>query len=117
MLVGKSLHRDKIAARVSLAAPEFRRPSRHDGLVTKHESGELVDGLLDHGLDIVVKTMHENWDKFRHTYKATMNVPPKMLAPAINPIPYHPGAIKYYQEIDIWPKEEAAADGNTKSDG
>ena len=48
------------------------------------------------------KTLHQNWKALNKDYGATRSVPVDKLAPPINPIPYHDGAVKYFKEAGIW---------------
>ena len=51
---------------------------------------------------MLAKTLHQNWKALNKDYGATRSVPVDKLAPPINPIPYHDGAVKYYKEAGIW---------------
>jgi hypothetical protein len=54
---------------------------------------------------IFAKTLHQNWKALNKDYGATRSVKVNAMAPPINPIPYHAGAIKYYKEAGIWSAE------------
>jgi uncharacterized protein len=50
----------------------------------------------------VIKTLHENFEELRRTYAQMRSTPADTIAPADNLHPYHPGAIRYYQEVGLW---------------
>jgi len=49
------------------------------------------------------KTLHENKSELVAGFGALRSFEPKDMAKKIDPIEYHPGAIKYYKEVGIWP--------------
>lgn len=58
----------------------------------------------------MAKAIYENWAQLQKDYPPLRGTPQKYLAPANNPIPYHPGATKYYKEVGIY------SDANMKND-
>ncbi|MBT3915076.1 MAG: TAXI family TRAP transporter solute-binding subunit [Rhodospirillaceae bacterium] len=50
----------------------------------------------------LVKTLHTNWKALQKQHPVLRSVKPNLMAPATNPIPYHPGAVKYYKEAGVW---------------
>lgn len=60
------------------------------------------DGLTDDDAYQLAKVLHENWAKLQADVGPLRATPPENLALAASPIPYHPGAIKFYKEIGIW---------------
>ncbi len=58
----------------------------------------------------LAKTMHQNWKKMQKDYPPLRGVKAKQLVPSNNPIPFHPGAAKYYKEAGLW------TDANEKQD-
>lgn len=51
---------------------------------------------------ILTKTLHSNWKALQKGHPVLRSVKPSLMAPATNPIPYHPGAVKYYKEVGVW---------------
>lgn len=58
----------------------------------------------------MAKAIYDNWKQMQKDYPPLRGTPQKGIAPANNPIPYHPGAIKYYKEVGIY------SDANMKHD-
>ena len=50
----------------------------------------------------VVKTMYNNKPALKKAFGAFARFKPDGMA-RNNPVPYHPGAIKFYKEVGIWP--------------
>ena len=50
-----------------------------------------------------VKTMHDNKDELVAGFAALRAFEPKDMAKKLDPLEYHPGAIKFYKEVGIWP--------------
>jgi TRAP transporter TAXI family solute receptor len=50
----------------------------------------------------MAKAVYENWKQLQKDYPPLRGTPQKGLTPANNPIPYHPGAVKYYKEVGIY---------------
>lgn len=50
----------------------------------------------------MAKTMHVNWKQMQKDYPPLRGTKIEALIPANNPIPYHPGAAKYYKEVGLW---------------
>ena len=50
----------------------------------------------------IAKTLHSNWKSLQKQHPVLRGVKPNQMAPAANPIPYHPGAMKYYKEVGVW---------------
>lgn len=50
----------------------------------------------------ITKTVVESWAEFGKQHPIFRGLKPNQLSPATNPIPYHPGAIKYYKEAGLW---------------
>ena len=51
---------------------------------------------------MLVKTVHSNWAKMQKDYPPLRGVKAEWLAPDNNPLPYHPGAVRYYKEVGLW---------------
>jgi len=58
----------------------------------------------------MAKAAYDNWKQMQKDYPPLRGTPQKGIAPANNPIPYHPGAAKYYKEVGIY------TDANMKRD-
>lgn len=58
----------------------------------------------------LAKAIHQNWKAMQKSYPPLRGVKASALAPATNPVPYHPGAVKYYKEAGLW------TDANAKND-
>ena len=50
----------------------------------------------------MAKAVYENWKQMQKDYPPLRGTPHKGIAPANNPIPYHPGAAKYYKEVGLY---------------
>jgi len=64
---------------------------------SKHVSGDLVHKA--------VKAIYENKDELVATSAPMKSFDPKAMAEA-NPVPYHPGAEKFYKEVGEWPPQK-----------
>lgn len=53
----------------------------------------------------VIRTIHSNWDSLRRDISLLADVSAEELAPSDNMHPYHPGAIRYFNEIGLWTDE------------
>ncbi len=49
----------------------------------------------------LTRTLHTNWGQLQRDYPALRALPAETLAPANNPAPYHPGALRYWREIGL----------------
>lgn len=58
----------------------------------------------------MAKAIYDNWKQMQKDYPPLRGTKQSALAPANNPIPYHPGAAKYYKEVGIY------SDANMKHD-
>lgn len=58
----------------------------------------------------MAKALYDNWKQLQKDYGPLRGTKQAKLAPANNPIPYHPGAAKYYKEVGIY------TDANAKND-
>ena len=58
----------------------------------------------------MAKALHTNWKQLQKDYPPLRGTKAGAIAPANNPIPYHPGAVKYYKEAGIY------TDANMKND-
>ena len=51
----------------------------------------------------LAKTLHDSKDELVAGFAPLRNFEPKDMAKKLDPIEYHPGAIKFFKEIGIWP--------------
>ena len=58
----------------------------------------------------MAKAVYDNWKQLQKDYPPLRGTKQNAIAPANNPIPYHPGAAKYYKEVGIY------GDANMKND-
>jgi uncharacterized protein len=56
----------------------------------------------------IIKAIHGNWDELRKEYVQIRETPAEAVAPSDNLHPYHPGAVRYYQEAGLWTEAHAA---------
>jgi uncharacterized protein len=50
----------------------------------------------------MAKAIYENWKQMQKDYPPLRGTPLTGITPANNPIPYHPGAAKYYKEVGLY---------------
>ena len=62
----------------------------------------LADAMKDEDAYAMAKTMYENWKQMQKDYPPLRGTKLSALVPANNPIPYHPGAAKYWKEVGVW---------------
>lgn len=58
----------------------------------------------------MAKATYDNWKQMQKDYPPLRGTKQSLIAPPNNPIPYHPGAVKYYKEVGIY------GDANMKND-
>lgn len=63
------------------------------------------DRISDEVIYKVVKAIYENKSDLVASFKVFKNFAPKRIASPLNNIDYHPGAIKFYKEIGLWPSK------------
>ncbi|MFC6763117.1 TAXI family TRAP transporter solute-binding subunit [Sulfitobacter porphyrae] len=64
--------------------------------------------LSDEDAYTLTRTLHENWEQLKKDYPPLRGVALNDLALAESTIPYHPGAVRYYQEIGLWTDQHDA---------
>jgi len=91
-------------SRTFMAKPNKRRP-----FVVGATKVAAFDTYINAGVSVsdadaykLAKTIHQNWKAMQKAYPPLRGVKASALAPATNPLPYHPGAVKYYKEAGIW---------------
>lgn len=55
----------------------------------------------------LTKALHENWEQLMKDYPPLRSVAQNDLALAESTVPYHSGAIRYYQEVGLWTDKHA----------
>ena len=85
------------------------QPSKRLPFVTAATRIAAFDTYLNAGTTVsdedaylLAKTVHENWAAMQKDYAPLRGVKAEWLAPADNPMPYHPGAVRYYKEAGLW---------------
>ncbi len=74
-------------------------PTRVSGVVDYLNSSTHVP---DEQAYVIIKTIHENWETLRRDYVQMRETSAEAVAPPDNPLPYHPGAVRYYREAGLW---------------
>jgi uncharacterized protein len=87
--------------------PFVREPTKVAAFDSYLNVGTTVD---DEAAYAMAKATHQNWKQMQKDYAPLRNVAQDALVPANNPIPYHPGAVKYWKEAGLW------KDANEKQD-
>ena len=87
--------------------PFVRQPTKIAAFDTYLNVGTSVDDETAYNM---AKAMHTNWPQLQKDYAPLRGTKQDGLAPANNPIPYHPGAVKYWKEAGLW------KDANEKMD-
>ncbi len=62
----------------------------------------------------IAKALHQNWKALQKAYGPLRGVPQSKIAPASNPHPYHPGAVRYYKEAGLWSAANAKQQAKVK---
>ena len=85
------------------------KPSKRLGFIRGETKIAAFDSFLNAGTTVtnedaymIAKTLHANWKQLQKDYAPIRGTPQKGMAPATNPMPYHPGAIKYWKEVGLW---------------
>ena len=85
----------------------MRQDTKIAAFDTYLNAGTAVD---DESAYAMAKAMHQNWKQMQKDYPPLRGTKADALVPANNPIPYHPGAVKYWKEAGLW------TDANEKQD-
>lgn len=51
---------------------------------------------------LLTKTVYENWEQMQNDYAPFRSVALEELAAAQSDVPYHPGAIRFFEEVGLW---------------
>jgi uncharacterized protein len=79
--------------------PFVRQPTTIAAFDTYLNAGTTVDDATAYAM---AKAMYDNWKQMQKDYAPLRNTAQSVLAPADNPLPYHPGAVKFWKEAGIW---------------
>jgi len=87
------------------------RPTPATPFVTEEMTISAFDAFVNTSVHVsaedtylLVKALHENWEKLQKDYAPLRGVPANQIAPADNVLPYHEGAVRYFREVGIWTK-------------
>ena len=93
------------------------KPNNRKPFVRGETKIAAFDSYLNAGTQVsdedayrMAKAIYENWKQMQKDYPPLRGTRQAALAPANNPLPYHPGAAKYYKEAGIY------SDANAKRD-
>lgn len=93
------------------------RPSKTKPFVPGPMKIAAFDSYLNAGRRVgdgdayrMAKALHENWAQLQKDYPPLRGTKQERLAPANNPVPFHPGAARYYREAGIY------GDANARND-
>ena len=85
------------------------KPTKRLGFIRGETKITAFDTFLNAGTSVadedaydIAKTLHTNWKKLQKDYGPIRGTPQKGMAPSTNPMPYHPGAIKYWKDAVLW---------------
>ena len=85
------------------------KPNKRQPFVRQPTHIAAFDTYLNSGTSVgnddayaMAKAIVENWKQMQKDYGPLRGVKKEKLVPANNPIPYHPGAVKYYKEAGMW---------------
>ena len=88
----------------SLAKTNDNRPYIiGDTKVVSFNAQLLTDAALaEDDAYTITKTLYENWESLQSDIGQLRSIPLDQLPLATSPVPYHPGAVRFYKEIGIW---------------
>ena len=87
--------------------PFVRQPTHIAAFDTYLNAGTTVSNDDAYAM---AKAVHSQWKAMQKSYPPLRGVKQNKLVPSNNPIPFHPGAMKYYKEAGLW------TDANEKQD-
>jgi TRAP transporter TAXI family solute receptor len=88
-----------LTAKPSKRAPFVKGPTKIAGFDSYLNAGPSV---TDNDAYMLAKTLHTNWKKLQKDYPPLRGTPQSGLAPSLNAMPYHTGAIRYWKEVGMW---------------
>ncbi|MGA7485502.1 MAG: TAXI family TRAP transporter solute-binding subunit [Xanthobacteraceae bacterium] len=87
--------------------PFVRQPTTIAAFDTYMNAGTSVDDATAYAM---AKAMYDDWKQLQKDYAPLRNTDQSLLTPADNPLPYHPGAVKFWKEAGIWTAENEKHD-------
>lgn len=85
------------------------KPSKRHGFIRGATKIAAFDSFLNAGTSVtdedafmLTKALHENWPALQKAYAPIRATPQSGMATPTNPMPYHPGAIKYWKSVGMW---------------
>lgn len=104
---------DDIIAGVSAAVtkPNDQRPFVTEDTDILSFTAMLITGasLSDDDAYLITKTLYDNWAALQEDVGPLRGYPQDQLALEKPTVPYHPGAIRFYEEVGLWTDAHAAA--------
>lgn len=91
--------------------PFVHGPTKIAAFDTYLNLGTTVD---DDTAYAMAKALYENWKQLQQDYAPLRATPQSELVPANNPMPYHPGAVKFWKEVGLWTAANAKHDASLK---
>jgi len=98
-----------MAAGISGSSTMKTAPGKLRPFVPNPMTIAAFDALINAGASVteedaykLAKTVHENWPQMQKDYAPLRGVKQGEIAPPTNPMPYHPGAVRYYKEAGLW---------------
>jgi TRAP transporter TAXI family solute receptor len=91
--------------------PFVRQPTLIAGFDTYLNAGTTVDDATAYAM---AKAIYDNWQQMQKDYAPLRGTKQSALVPANNPIPYHPGAVKYWKEVGLWTAANEKADAGRR---
>ena len=95
----------------------LEKPSKRKPFVRGETKITAFDTYLNAGTGVsdedayrMAKAIYENWKQMQKDYPPLRGTRQAALAPANNPLPYHPGAARYYKEAGIYSDSNAMHD-------
>jgi TRAP transporter TAXI family solute receptor len=85
------------------------KPSKRLGFIRGATKIAAFDTFLNAGITVsdedafmLTKTLHEQWTALQKAYAPIRATPQNGMSTPTNPMPYHPGSIKYWKSVGMW---------------
>ena len=85
------------------------KPNKRMGFIRGTTKIAAFDSFLNAGTTVkdedafmLTKALHEQWPALQKAYGPIRATPQKGMSTPHNPMPYHPGAIKYWKSVSMW---------------
>ena len=85
------------------------KPNKRMGFIRGTTKIAAFDSFLNAGTTVkdedafmLTKALHEQWPALQKAYGPIRGTPQKGMSTPHNPMPYHPGAIKYWKSVSMW---------------